>query len=93
MLECKDKFLAPGKHDKYLKSIAHNYAIAKKAFATRNTIMAMNEDEMFNALNSVNSFHDFFRFHQGGIEGARRDFSATNSPDSVKKNTLPSAIQ
>ena len=85
VLECKAEFLAPGKHDKYLESIAHNYAIVEKAFATRDTIMAMNEDEMFNALKKVYSFHDLLRFHLGGIEGVRRDFYAANSLDAVKK--------
>lgn len=85
VLECKEEFLSPGKHDKYFESIANNYAIVEKAFASKESIMAMNEDEMFKALDSVHSFHDLLRFHQGGTEGVRRDFYAANSLDAVKK--------
>lgn len=85
VLECKTEFLESGKHDKYLETIAHNYAIVEKEFATKERIMAMNEDEMFNALDSVHSFHDLLRFHEGGIEGVRRDFFEKNTLASIKK--------
>lgn len=85
VLACKAEFIAPGKHDKYLESIAHNYAIVEEAFASRESIMAMDEDQMIEALDSVHSFHDLLRFHQGGTEGLRRDFYDANTLDAVKK--------
>lgn len=85
VVACKKEFIAPGKYDKYLESIAHNYEVVAKAFASRETIMAMNEDEMFNALDNVHSFHDLLRFHQGGIEGVKRDFYDANTLDEIKR--------
>ena len=72
----------------YLESIAKNYQVVERNFSTRESILNMTEDELFDTLCNVHSFHDLLRFHNGGLPGLKRDFFANNTLEKIKLNLI-----
>jgi hypothetical protein len=63
-----------------------NYPRLVKVLATPETILSASDDQLFEALTTLHSFHDSFRFHRGGMDGLRRDFIGDNDPQKVRQS-------
>lgn len=63
-----------------------NYPRLIKVFASEASIAAAGDDQLFEALTTLHSFHDRLRFYLGGLEGLRRDFFGSNAPERIRKS-------
>ena len=86
VLSCKAEYIKY--QSVYLEGIAHNYRTVEESFLSREDIDAMDEDILFYILSNVHSFHDLLRFHNGGIEGLKRDFFRDNTLSQIKKTLI-----
>lgn len=60
------------------------YPSILKAFSNAETILATDDDTLFEALSTVHSFHDRLRFFDGGLSGVRKAFFSSNSADQIR---------
>ncbi len=63
-----------------------NYPRLVKVLGSPDTIASATDDQLFEALTTLHSFHDSFRFHRGGMDGLRRDFVGENDPQKVRQS-------
>jgi hypothetical protein len=63
-----------------------NYPRLIKAFATEASIKAADDDQLFEALLTLHSFHDRLRFHPGGLVGLRQAFMESNPPEKIRSS-------
>ena len=63
-----------------------NYPRLLKVLVSPETIASATDDQLFEALTTLHSFHDSFRFHRGGMEGLRRDFVGDNDGQKVRRS-------
>ncbi len=61
-----------------------NYPKLVEVFRSTDSIQDSSDDELFNALLTLHSFHDSLRFHKGGIPGLRKAFIEGNDPTRVR---------
>jgi hypothetical protein len=60
--------------------VGETYPRLKEVFGSRANIMAANDSDLFDALATLHSFHDRFRFFEGGLPTWKRDFATFNDP-------------
>ncbi len=60
--------------------VGTNYPRFKRVFSSRETIMAASDSDLFDALATLHSFHDRFRFFEGGLVTWKREFPKFNDP-------------
>ena len=68
------------------KIVAENYPRLKRVFASRDTIMKAEDGELFDALATLHSFHDRFRFFDGGLKTWREVFPKSNDPKRTRES-------
>lgn len=57
-----------------------NYPRLQRTFNSRESIMTADDGELFDALATLHSFHDRYRFFDGGLDTWRRQFPTFNDP-------------
>jgi len=62
------------------KIIGENYPRLRRVFASPGSIMAANDEDLFDALATLHSFHDRFRFFEGGLKTWKQVFPRSNDP-------------
>lgn len=62
-----------------------NYPRFNKVFATRESILAADDSELFDALGTLHSFYDRFRFFEGGVAGWKASFPTFNDPKRTRE--------
>ncbi|QQP96218.1 phospholipase D-like domain-containing protein [Lysobacter enzymogenes] len=60
--------------------VAINYPRLTRVFASPQSIRQADDSELFDALSTLHSFHDRFRFFAGGMATWRREFPTYNDP-------------
>jgi hypothetical protein len=66
--------------------VGTNYPRIRRLFESLETLMAASDDELFDGLLTVHSFHDRLRFLSGGLEGVRNAFIGGNDPDRIRNS-------
>lgn len=66
--------------------VGTNYPRLVKVFENEGTIKASSDDELFDSLLTLHSFHDSLRFHAGGIPGLRKAFIGGNEAGRVRES-------
>jgi hypothetical protein len=61
-----------------------SYPALKRVFASFNSVKAANDDDLFQALTTLHSFHDRLRFFDGGLSTLKREFFAANQGLSIR---------
>lgn len=69
---------------KYLCYATDNYFFLNDVLGTEQKIQEMNQDDLFDALCNVNSFHDARQWHKGGLEALKKDFYGSNEFNKIK---------
>ena len=54
-------------------------------FGSRDTILAADDSDLFDALGTLRSFYDRFRFFDGGIAGWKAKFPTFNDPKRTRE--------
>lgn len=67
------------------KIVGENYPRLKRVFASRESIMAADDGELFDGLATLHSFHDRFRFFDGGLPSWKKVFPASNDPKRTRE--------
>lgn len=67
------------------KIVGVNYPRLKRVFGSRETIMMADDAELFDALATLHSFHDRFRFFDGGLATWKREFPTFNTPERTRE--------
>ena len=62
------------------KIVGENYPRLERVFASRESIMAADDDELFDGLATLHSFHDRYRFVDGGLPSWKKVFPTYNDP-------------
>lgn len=65
--------------------VEENYPRLLRTFESESTLMASTDDELFDALATLHSFHDRFRFFAGGLPGWKKSFLAANDRIRVRE--------
>jgi HKD family nuclease len=65
--------------------VGENYPRLLRIFKSAETVMSASDDELFDALTTLHSFHDRFRFYLGGLSGWKKVFLAANDPKRVRE--------
>jgi len=65
--------------------VPNNYPRLKRVFDSPDTILAANDDDLFDALATLHSFHDRFRFFAGGLPTWKREFRTYNEPKRLRE--------
>lgn len=60
--------------------VSETYPRLKDVFGSRANLMAANDSDLFDALATLHSFHDRFRFFEGGLSTWKREFPTFNDP-------------
>jgi len=66
--------------------VGENYPRLMRVFASHDTIVNAGDDELFDALCTLHSFHDRLRFFDGGMPTWKRTFLAANEPTRVRES-------
>lgn len=69
-----------------LTIVGKNYPKLVRIFATPKSISNATDDELFDALLTLHSFHDRLRFYSGGLAGLRKAFFASNDSVRLRKS-------
>jgi HKD family nuclease len=64
--------------------VRHNYPRLLRTFNSVKSVIAASDDELFDALSTLHSFYDRFRFHLDGLPTWKRTFLAANDPKRVR---------
>lgn len=64
--------------------VGTNYPRIRRLFESRETLLAASDDELFDGLLTIHSFHDRLRFLSGGLEGVRDAFIGGNDPNRIR---------
>lgn len=67
------------------KIVGENYPRLKRVFASRESIMATDDGELFDGLATLHSFHDRFRFFDGGLPSWKKVFPTYNDPKRTRE--------
>jgi HKD family nuclease len=67
------------------KIVGENYPRLKRVFASRESIIAADDDELFDGLATLHSFHDRYRFVDGGLPSWKRVFPTYNDPKRTRE--------
>lgn len=70
------------------KIVGENYPRLKRVFASLESIMASNDDELFDGLATLHSFHDRFRFVDGGLPSWKKVFPTYNDPKRTRETLV-----
>ncbi len=62
-----------------------NYPRLKTVLGSPESIMTANDSDLFDGLATLHSFHDRFRFFEGGLATFKREFPTFNDPSHVRK--------
>jgi HKD family nuclease len=62
------------------------YPRLTRVFSTANSVMTSSDDELFEALLAVYSFHDRLRFFPGGLKTLREQFFARNDGKQIRES-------
>lgn len=65
--------------------VGERYPRFNKVFGTRAAILAANDSDLFDALGTLHSFYDRFRFFDGGLAGWKRGFPTFNDPKRTRE--------
>jgi len=65
--------------------VGENYPRLLRTFGSADAVISANDDELFDALTTLHSFHDRFRFYLGGLSGWKKIFLAANDPKRVRE--------
>lgn len=65
--------------------VADNYPRLKSIFSTEDSISKADDSELFDALATLHSFHDRFRFFEGGLPTWKKQFPSFNDPAKTRK--------
>lgn len=65
--------------------VGMNYPRFNKVFASRESILVANDSELFDALGTLHSFYDRFRFFEGGVAGWKASFPTFNDPKRTRE--------
>lgn len=65
--------------------VGENYPRLLRTFKSVETVMAAGDDELFEALTTLHSFHDRLRFYSGGLSGWKKVFLAANDAKRVRE--------
>ena len=65
--------------------VGENYPRLLRTFQTEETVKSATDDELFDALTTLHSFHDRFRFFMGGMPGWKKVFLAANDGKRVRE--------
>lgn len=65
--------------------VGENYPRIKRVFASRESIMVADDGELFDGLATLHSFHDRFRFVDGGLVSWRKVFPTYNDPKRTRE--------
>lgn len=65
-----------------------NYPRLLKVFGTAESITGASDDQLFEGLLTLHSFHDSLRFHRGGIPGLRKAFVGGNDPKKLRASLV-----
>lgn len=68
------------------KIVGENYPRLKRVFASRESLMAADDGTLFDALATLHSFHDRFRFFEGGLKTWREVFPKSNDPKRARES-------
>lgn len=63
-----------------------NYPRLVSVFESRESIVGASDDQLFDALLTLHSFHDSLRFHLGGIPGLRSAFFGSNDAVRIRES-------
>lgn len=66
--------------------VGENYPRLIRVFASRESLAKAADDELFEALCTLHSFHDRLRFHDGGMPTWKKRFLAANKPERVRES-------
>jgi HKD family nuclease len=67
------------------KIVGENYPRLLRTFKSESSVMAASDDELFDALSTLHSFYDRFRFYLGGLPTWKKTFLAANEPTRVRE--------
>lgn len=65
--------------------VRRTYPTLRKVFGSRESILAADDATLFDALATLHSFHDRFRFFEGGLPTWKREFPKFNSPERTRE--------
>lgn len=68
------------------KIVGETYPRLKRVFASREALMAADDGTLFDALAALHSFHDRFRFFEGGLKTWREVFPRSNDPKRARES-------
>jgi HKD family nuclease len=66
--------------------VPDNYPRLQRVFASPQTLMAANDDELFDALATLHSFYDRFRFFPGGLATWKQTFRTFNDAKRTRES-------
>lgn len=64
--------------------VGTNYPRLVETFSSNQAIKGSSDDQLFEALLTLHSFHDSLRFHLGGLSGLRKAFIGSNATEKVR---------
>lgn len=68
------------------ETIVHtNYPRIERVFTSTDTIRSSTDNDLFDALTTLHSFHDRFRFYLGGMPTWKREFLKSNDPQRLRE--------
>jgi hypothetical protein len=65
--------------------VRHNYPRLLRTFKSVQSVIEASDDELFDALSTLHSFYDRYRFHLGGLPTWKKTFLAANDPKRVRE--------
>lgn len=65
--------------------VGENYPRFQRVFGSRESIMGAGDSDLFDALATLHSFHDRFRFFDGGLPTWKREFPTFNDPKRTRE--------
>jgi HKD family nuclease len=66
--------------------VAENYPRLMRVFESRESVMNATDDDLFDALCTLHSFHDRLRFFDGGMPTWKKTFLAANPPKRTRES-------
>lgn len=65
--------------------VGERYPRFQRVFGSRQSILAADDSDLFDALATLHSFHDRFRFFDGGLAGWKNEFPTFNDPKRTRE--------
>ena len=65
--------------------VGKNYPLLVKTFGSEKAVKSVSDDDLFEALAVLHSFHDWLRFFAGGLPTWKRHFLEANDPKRVRE--------